>query len=223
LLAAVLMLAVVSLAGGAYLILFGFGPPSRLYRSEAIVRFAVTTPHALRDDTAQAPAAARAQVRDMALLATSVRVVEVAQTDPIWRSVGAQPPADAAAFAERLDAATEGASLVRITFRDANPTVAAAGVTAVVNAFADLVNSQSKQADRSRIGTVAAAANVEQYGIRRMSTRRSAAQLRELVNLTEAGQLKVFLQRTFGLDQARDAYKELDGGHVRGKLVFLMP
>ena len=86
-----------------------------------------------------------------------------------------------------------------------------------------LASSVELVADRSRIGTVAAAANVEQYGIRRMSTRRSAAQLRELVNLTEAGQLKVFLQRTFGLDQARDAYKELDGGHVRGKLVFLMP
>ena len=78
-------------------------------------------------------------------------------------------------------------------------------------------------ADRSRIGTVAAAANVEQYGIRRMSTRRSAAQLQDLVDLTESGRLKVFVQRTFGLDQAREAYKELDGGHVHGKLVFLMP
>ena len=78
-------------------------------------------------------------------------------------------------------------------------------------------------ADQSRIGTVAASANVEQYGIRRMSTRRSAAQLRGLVDLTEAGRLEVFIQRTFGLNQAREAYKELDGGHVRGKLVFLMP
>ena len=78
-------------------------------------------------------------------------------------------------------------------------------------------------ADRSRIGTVAAAAEVERYGIRRMSTRRSAEQLRELVELTRAGRLKVFVQRTFALDQASEAYKELDSGHVRGKLVFLMP
>jgi enoyl reductase len=78
-------------------------------------------------------------------------------------------------------------------------------------------------ADRSRIGTVAAGADVERYGIRRMSTRRSAEQLRELVELAEAGRLRVFVQRTFGLEQAPEAYKELDGGHVRGKLVFLMP
>ena len=76
-------------------------------------------------------------------------------------------------------------------------------------------------ADRSRIGTVAAGADVERYGIRRMSTRRSAGQLRELIELTEDGRLRVFVQRTFGLEQAHEAYKELDGGHVRGKLVFL--
>jgi D-arabinose 1-dehydrogenase-like Zn-dependent alcohol dehydrogenase len=35
--------------------------------------------------------------------------------------------------------------------------------------------------------------------------------------------LRVFVQRTFGLEQAAEAYKELDSGHVRGKLVFVMP
>lgn len=78
-------------------------------------------------------------------------------------------------------------------------------------------------ADRSRIGTVAAGADVERYGVRRMSTRRSAGQLRELVELAEGGKLRVFVQRTFGLEQVHEAYTELDGGHVRGKLVFLMP
>lgn len=78
-------------------------------------------------------------------------------------------------------------------------------------------------ADRSRIGTVAAGADVERFGISRMSTRRSAGRLAELVAMTEAGRLRVFVQRTFGLERAAEAYKELDSGHVRGKIVFVMP
>ncbi|MEY9933888.1 enoyl reductase [Catenulispora sp. GP43] len=143
-------------------------------------------------------------------VARGARVVGTAseRNHGFLRELGAVPVEYGPGLAERVRSVT-----------DAPPDAAfdTAGTADALEASTELV------ADRSRIGTVAAAADVERYGIRRMSTRRSAEQLRELVELTRAGRLTVFVQRTFGLDQAYDAYKELDSGHVRGKLVFLMP
>ncbi|MFD0633246.1 NADP-dependent oxidoreductase [Catenulispora yoronensis] len=129
------------------------------------------------------------------------------------RDLGAVPVVYGPGLAERVRQALGAAA-------GSTPVDAAfdtAGTDDALSASVELV------ADRSRIGTVAAAADVERYGIRRLSTRRSAEQLRSLVALTEAGRLKVSVQQTFTLEQAVEAYKELDGGHVRGKLVFVMP
>lgn len=43
--------------------------------------------------------------------------------------------------------------------------------------------------------------------------------LAELAGLVADGRLTVSLAGTYPLEQAVDAYRELEGGHVRGKLV----
>ncbi|MEZ0112947.1 enoyl reductase [Catenulispora sp. EB89] len=148
-------------------------------------------------------------------VAQGARVVGTAseRNHQFLRDIGAVPVRYGPGLAERVREAVELAGVAGARVDAAFDT---AGTDDALAASVELVT------DVTRIGTVAAGADVERYGIRRMSTRRSAGQLRELVELAEAGKLRVFVQRAFGLEQAREAYKELDGGHVRGKLVFLM-
>jgi len=75
-------------------------------------------------------------------------------------------------------------------------------------------------ADRSRIGTLAAYAAADTLGIKLIGTKRSAERLAELVDLYEQGKLKVHVQETFPLDQVAAAHREVDAGHVRGKLLL---
>jgi NADPH:quinone reductase-like Zn-dependent oxidoreductase len=49
----------------------------------------------------------------------------------------------------------------------------------------------------------------------------SAAVLAELAGLVAAGELEVPIAGTFPLSQVRDAYAELAGGHIRGKIVLI--
>ena len=57
------------------------------------------------------------------------------------------------------------------------------------------------------------------YGGQYIWVRPNPDDLAELAELVANGQLKVELARVVGLDGAADAYRELEGGHVRGKLV----
>ena len=45
--------------------------------------------------------------------------------------------------------------------------------------------------------------------------------LAELAELTAAGQLEVPIAATFPLDRVQDAYRRLESGHIRGKIVLL--
>ncbi|MBM7785132.1 NADP-dependent oxidoreductase [Tenggerimyces flavus] len=74
----------------------------------------------------------------------------------------------------------------------------------------------------SRIGTVAFNPLAAQLGVRQLSTDRSTRRLQALVDLYEAGQLRVHVQSTYGLREAAAAHREVETGHVRGKVV-LMP
>lgn len=77
-------------------------------------------------------------------------------------------------------------------------------------------------ADRTRIGTLAAYNAAERLGIKLIGTQRSAARLAELVDLYAQGRLKVFIHRTFPLDQTAQAHREVETGHVRGKVVLMI-
>lgn len=70
-------------------------------------------------------------------------------------------------------------------------------------------------------GRVASIADprVVQFGGRSVWVRPDADGLAELAGLVADGKLAVNIAAEYPLDQAIDAYRELEGGHVRGKLV----
>ena len=76
--------------------------------------------------------------------------------------------------------------------------------------------------DRKRIGTLSAYAAANQYGIQLIGTQRSKERLTELVELYRQGRLKVTVQRAFPLEAVADAHREVETGHVRGKVVLTM-
>ncbi|WP_409344439.1 NADP-dependent oxidoreductase [Paenibacillus sp. MBLB4367] len=74
--------------------------------------------------------------------------------------------------------------------------------------------------DRNRIGTIAAFELAEQMGIRGIRSQRSAARLAELAELYGQGKLRVHIWKSFPLEQAANAHREVATGHVRGKVVL---
>jgi enoyl reductase len=75
-------------------------------------------------------------------------------------------------------------------------------------------------ADRDRIGTVVDYATAERLGLRQLRAERTAARLAELVELWEAGGLRLEVAETFPLERAADAHRLVATGHVRGKVVL---
>ncbi|MCG6496225.1 NADP-dependent oxidoreductase [Kitasatospora sp. A2-31] len=75
-------------------------------------------------------------------------------------------------------------------------------------------------ADRERIGTVTDHATAARLGLRQLRAQRSAARLAELVELWEAGGLRVEIAAAFPLERAADAHRTVGTGHVRGKVVL---
>jgi NADPH:quinone reductase-like Zn-dependent oxidoreductase len=76
----------------------------------------------------------------------------------------------------------------------------------------------------SRVDTVANFEAVEKYGVKAdgNAAGASAAVLAELAALIAGGELDFPVAATFPLDQVREAYAELAGGHVHGKIVLTM-
>jgi enoyl reductase len=83
-----------------------------------------------------------------------------------------------------------------------------------------LQSSVDLVADRSRIGTIAFSPAAAHLGVARLSTQRSAARLARLAALSAAGELTVEIQQAYPLAEAAQAHRDLDTGHVRGKLVL---
>jgi NADPH:quinone reductase-like Zn-dependent oxidoreductase len=75
-----------------------------------------------------------------------------------------------------------------------------------------------------RIDTIANFAAVQEYGVKAEGNAAgaSARTLAELAGLVAAGKLEVPIAATFPLEAVRDAYRLLEEGHTRGKIV-LMP
>ena len=74
-----------------------------------------------------------------------------------------------------------------------------------------------------RINTIADFAAVERLGVHGQGTHAiaTAALLAELVEMVADGSLELPIADTFPLDQVRDAYRELERRHTRGKIVLL--
>jgi enoyl reductase len=120
------------------------------------------------------------------------------------RSLGAQPVTYGAGLADRVRR------------------LAPSGVDAVLDAIGDeeaIESSLVLAKDRDRIGTLARE-DVDRFGIRRLRGTRSAAILGELANQVATGALRLPVWRTFPLVDAADAHREVETGHVRGKVVL---
>lgn len=99
------------------------------------------------------------------------------------------------------------------------------GVDAALDAVGGgaLVASLALVADRSRIGTIVDFEAAARRGVRSIATLRSGERLRELAAMHSWGELRVHVSRTYPLHEAAAAHREVEGGHVRGKVVLTMP
>lgn len=75
---------------------------------------------------------------------------------------------------------------------------------------------------RDRVDTIADFDAVERFGVRSAggADAATAAVLAELADLVARGELEVPIAGVFALDDVRDAYRELEKRHTRGKLVL---
>jgi len=75
----------------------------------------------------------------------------------------------------------------------------------------------------NRIDTIANFAAVQEYGVKAEGNAggASASTLAELAGLVAAGKLEVPIAAAFPLEAVRDAYRQLEQGHTRGKIVLI--
>ncbi len=77
--------------------------------------------------------------------------------------------------------------------------------------------------DPARVETIANFPAVAKFGVKGdgSATAASADVMRELLTLVADGRLEVPIARTYPLNEVREAFRELEDGHVRGKIVLV--
>jgi enoyl reductase len=121
------------------------------------------------------------------------------------RSLGAIP----VAYGDGL------ASRVRAVVPRVDVALDGSGTLSALSASLELIGSPE------RIATIAYLPAAEEMGIRRLSTRRSQAQLAELASMMADGRLMVEIQARYPLAEAVRAHHDIETRHVRGKVVLL--
>lgn len=104
--------------------------------------------------------------------------------------------------------------------RDLAPGNINAALVAIDSAEA-LMASVDLVQDRSRIGVLPRLPQTVELGLRQIATRRSAERLQGLVQLYSSKDLRIVVQDSFSLENAAEAHRIQETGHVRGKLVLL--
>jgi NADPH:quinone reductase-like Zn-dependent oxidoreductase len=101
-------------------------------------------------------------------------------------------------------------------------TLAPRGVDAALDAIGGDAPAASLAlvADPDRVGTLVDVGAAERLGVRALRSRRSADRLRALVDLWRRGALRVQVSRALPLERAAEAHREVEAGHVRGKIVL---
>ena len=74
-----------------------------------------------------------------------------------------------------------------------------------------------------RINTIINFGAVEKYGVKAegTATAADARVLAELARLIDEGRLEIPIARAYPLSQVREAYRELERRHTRGKIVLI--
>jgi NADPH:quinone reductase-like Zn-dependent oxidoreductase len=102
---------------------------------------------------------------------------------------------------------------------------AAARVDAFIDTFGgDYVRlALELGAGPSRVDTIVSFDAVRRYGVKAEgnAAAASAGVLAELAGLIAAGQLEIPVAAVFPLDRVQDAYRRLEQGHIRGKIVLV--
>ncbi|MDT5110514.1 MAG: hypothetical protein QOE20_2404 [Mycobacterium sp.] len=107
----------------------------------------------------------------------------------------------------------------------------AAAHTGVIDAFLDLFGGGYVQlaveelgVSPDRVDTIIDFAAVERFGVKSegSSEATNAAVLAELAGLIASGELEVPIAGVFPLEEVRNAYRELEERHTRGKLILSM-
>jgi NADPH:quinone reductase-like Zn-dependent oxidoreductase len=75
----------------------------------------------------------------------------------------------------------------------------------------------------SRVDTIVSFDAVQRYGVKAEgnAAAASASVLAELAKLIAAGQLEIPVAAVFPLAEVQDAYRRLEQGHIRGKIVLV--
>lgn len=77
--------------------------------------------------------------------------------------------------------------------------------------------------DGGRVVSIADPRAASEFGGQYVWVRPSPEDLAELARLIDAGDLWVEVAATYGLEETAQAYRELESGHVRGKVVVTVP
>ncbi|WP_199442825.1 NADP-dependent oxidoreductase [Umezawaea beigongshangensis] len=75
--------------------------------------------------------------------------------------------------------------------------------------------------DRGRVGTIGDYVGSRQHGVAMLGGTRTAARLAELTQLYADGKLRIHVQRAYPFAEAALAHREVETGHVRGKVVLV--
>ncbi|GIO62427.1 NADP-dependent oxidoreductase [Paenibacillus cineris] len=102
--------------------------------------------------------------------------------------------------------------------------IAPAGVDAALHAGGGddiaLQASVDLVQDLSRIVAMVPSVRAQTLGIRQPTGTRSKERLAELVRLYNEGKVDIHIRKVLLLDQAREAHREIESGHGRGKIVL---
>lgn len=96
------------------------------------------------------------------------------------------------------------------------------GITAALDAIGGdaLDVSMNLLGSAERIVTIADWAKSAGLGIRRVGTQRSSQKLHDLAEWYQQGSLRIEVAATYPLDQVTQAHRDVETGHVRGKVVL---
>ncbi|ONM46412.1 NADP-dependent oxidoreductase [Nocardia donostiensis] len=122
------------------------------------------------------------------------------------RSLGALPVAYGDGLVERV--------------RESAPSGITAALDSIGGAALDV--SLELVADRGRIGTLTDFHRADELGILAISTQRSAERLAKLTGWYAERKLRVEISRVFPLARAAEAHREMETGHVRGKVAIVV-
>ena len=121
----------------------------------------------------------------------------------------------------------KGLGVIPVSYGDGVGERIAAAASGGVDAFIDLAGGYVQLAldlgvDPGRIDTVVDFGAGQKYGVKTEGTAAAAnaGVLAELAKLIDEGRLDVPIARVYPLDQVREAFRELEQGHTRGKIVL---